>query len=56
MYIYPRCKSLGLIEALHMSSQYDCEVAIYPRCKSLGLIEASLIYPRNKPQRLISEV
>ena len=59
---YPRCKSLGLIEAL----KSGCNVQVfgeYPRCKSLGLIEAPIgipvangrysVYPRCKSLGLI---
>ena len=39
---YPRCKSLGLIEAMS-ALIFEISSIAYPRCKSLGLIEAD--YP-----------
>ena len=59
---YPRCKSLGLIEARKSGETPLSSIAGYPRCKSLGLIEAGpprpfrlplMAYPRCKSLGLI---
>ena len=53
--MYPRCKSLGLIEAL-TGEQMAGRVLFYPRCKSLGLIEAPFKIDLICGMRFLSEV
>ena len=52
---YPRCKSLGLIEA-STSSRRSVGCRLYPRCKSLGLIEALRADTSRGEQWAVSEV